>query len=258
MNLATTRPMEPRSESSLPSSGHPDQNGAGARQSATEPAAANAGERGDASAFDLSCDDLALLDFILADEDAPNGGHSEHAVSELVRRYQHSLQVYAWRLTGDRQLAEDVVQEVFVTLLTELERLMPIRYLRALLFRMTTNRCLNARRSRTRRREVSLEVNSGRPGETSMAIGSVLASDEAPVNAQLDHAELTDLVLDALDDLPGRQRSAWVLKVLEHRPYTEIAEILDTTVGNCEVLVHRAARRLSVNRQLQRFMAPGD
>ncbi|MGE0432297.1 MAG: RNA polymerase sigma factor [Planctomycetota bacterium] len=220
-------------------------------------AADDAAEAG--SSFDAGCDDQVLLAAIIAaDTDTPDGpGHGDLAVAELVRRYQSSLQVYAWRLTGDRQLAEDLVQEVFVTLLTELERLMPIRYLRALLFRMTTNRCLNARRSRTRRREVSLEVNSGRPGETSMAIGSVLATEERPVSAQLDHSELTDLVLDALDELPGRQRSAWVLKVLEHRPYSEIAEILDTTVGNCEVLVHRAARRMSVNRALQKFISPG-
>lgn len=179
----------------------------------------------------------------------------ESAFASLVREYQAMLLNYAYRLVGDRQLAEDLVQEVFIALYLELERLMPIRHLPALLLRMTTNRCLNAQRSRNRRKEVPLTTTLP-GGSTSISIRTILAADETPAQAAIDAQELTDLVLDALDELPGRQRSAWVLKVLEQRTYREIAAVLETTTGNAEVLVHRAGKKLAESPALQRFFTP--
>lgn len=197
---------------------------------------------------EIAVTDAERLNRILAGDEAAFGA--------LVEHFQMMLLNYAYRMVGDRQLAEDLVQEVFVALYLELDRLMPIRHLPALLFRMTTNRCLNAKRSRARRREVPLNLRPGGGGSTSIPIQMVLAETDNAAEAAISAQELTELVLDALDELPGRQRSAWVLKVLEQRPTREIADILETSVGNAEVLVHRAGKKLAESPLLQRFLGP--
>jgi RNA polymerase sigma-70 factor (ECF subfamily) len=236
-------------------SGADDNAGApGPDREAADPAPAR--RRRDDSDIDLSADERAeaehdadteLLHRILASD--------ESAFEEIVRRFENRLRNHAYRMLGDRPGAEDVAQEVLIAFFSGLARMMPVRNLAALLYRMTTNRCLNVLRSRSRRREVMLDPQ-GTGMDSTGPIAPVFEADVEPVEAQMSEQEAERLVFEALDGLPPRQRAAWVLKVVEQRPYAEIAEILQTTVGNCEVLVHRAGKRLAASPALRRYFRP--
>jgi RNA polymerase sigma factor (sigma-70 family) len=75
----------------------------------------------------------------------------EHAFSVLVEPYRHELQVHCYRMLGSLQDAEDLVQETFLSAWRGLPGFEERASLRAWLYRIATNRCLNAVRERGRR-----------------------------------------------------------------------------------------------------------
>ncbi|HEY0807416.1 MAG TPA: sigma-70 family RNA polymerase sigma factor [Pseudonocardiaceae bacterium] len=153
------------------------------------------------------------------------------AFERLVIRYQPSMYRLALRMLGDAGHAEDVVQEVFLATWRELPELRTGMALVARLYRMTTNRCLNALRSR---RPTALESDSAcsrRPD---------LKSERATET----HGELAALTI-ALDGLTASQRACWLLREAHGRSYEEIAAILGTSSAAVRGRIARARAQLA-------------
>jgi RNA polymerase sigma factor (sigma-70 family) len=74
-----------------------------------------------------------------------------NAFSELVEPYLHELQVHCYRILGSVQDAEDLLQETLLAAWRGLDRFEERASLRVWLYRIATNRCLNALRDRGRR-----------------------------------------------------------------------------------------------------------
>jgi RNA polymerase sigma-70 factor, ECF subfamily len=138
------------------------------------------------------------------------------AYEELVLRYQGPMFRLALRMLGHRADAEDVVQEVFLTVWRRLPQLQEDSAFVAWLYRMMTNRCLNAIRARRPSADVELDE------QPSGASGS-LPDRAAEVSAQL------TVLTGALDRLTAEQRACWLLREVHGRSYGEIAQILGTT-----------------------------
>src|ERR1700751_6167862 len=78
------------------------------------------------------------------------GGH-EAAFAELADRFGAELQLHCYRIVGSAQDAEDLVQETLLAALRGLERFEGRASLRSWLYRIATNRSLNALRDKSRR-----------------------------------------------------------------------------------------------------------
>jgi RNA polymerase sigma-70 factor, ECF subfamily len=138
------------------------------------------------------------------------------AYEQLVQRYQGQMYRLALRMLANRADAEDVVQEVFLTVWRRLGGLQDDGAFVAWLYRMTTNRCLNVIRARRPSSDVDLdEQPSGSPGSH-------------PDRAAEVAAQLTVLT-GALERLTAEQRACWLLREVHGRSYDEIAQILGTT-----------------------------
>jgi len=138
------------------------------------------------------------------------------AYEELVHRYQGPMYRLALRMLGNRADAEDVLQEVFLSVWRRLDQLADDGAFVAWLYRMTTNRCLNVIRARRPGSDVELdEQPSGSP-------------DASPDRAAEVSAQLTELTT-ALSRLTAEQRACWLLREVHGRSYDEIAQILGTT-----------------------------
>ena len=157
----------------------------------------------------------------------------EEAFRELTDPHRRELQVHCYRILGSTQDAEDMVQETLLAAWRSLESFEGRSSLRAWLYRIATNRCLNALRARSRRPK-ELQPMADPPPPTRLTepiwlepYPDVLLEEgpEARYEAR-ESIELSFIV--ALQYLPPRQRAALVLRDVLGFRTSEVAEMLDT------------------------------
>jgi RNA polymerase sigma-70 factor (TIGR02960 family) len=179
----------------------------------------------------------------------------DEAFRELTEPHRRELQLHCYRILGSTQDAEDAVQETLLAAWRGLEAFEGRASVRSWLYRIATNRCLNALRARGRRpQEVPSMVEPPEPtGRTEPVwvepYPDVLLAelpDRSPGPAARYEAresiELSFIV--ALQHLPPRQRAALVLgDVLGFRT-AEVAELLDTGEASVKGALQRARATL--------------
>lgn len=179
------------------------------------------------------------------------------AFRELTEPYRRELQVHCYRMLGSLQDAEDAVQETLLAAWQGLDGFEGRASIRTWLYRIATNRCLNARRSASRRLAKEWDMPAVEPpeptrfGETpwlepypdSMLDGSVDVGPEARY-AQTESISLA--FITALQVLPPRQLAVLILRDVLGFRAAEVAEMLDTTVESVNSALKRA--RVSMQR----------
>ncbi len=179
----------------------------------------------------------------------------EQAFRELTEPHRRELQLHCYRILGSVHDAEDMVQETLLAAWRSLEAFEGRASVRSWLYRIATNRCLNALRARTRRpREVPAMGDSLPPTRRSVAVWlepspDVLLEDipdrAAGPAARYEARESIELsFIVGLQHLRPRQRAAVVLgDVLGFRT-AEVAEMLDTGEASVKGALQRARATL--------------
>ena len=168
------------------------------------------------------------------------------AFAEMVGPFQRELLVHCYRMLGSVQDAEDALQETLVSAWQNLPDFEGRSSLRTWLYRITTNRCLNVRRSTLRRREMEWNVPDFLPPEPTR-LGEVVWLEPMPTGAAVvepdQHVEQSESIslafLTALQLLPRRQVAVLLLRDLLGFSAAEVAGMLETT----EQGVHSALKR---------------
>jgi RNA polymerase sigma-70 factor (ECF subfamily) len=155
----------------------------------------------------------------------------EAAFDELVRRHQKAVLNIAWRYAGDRALAEDLAQEIFVKVWRARGSYQPSARFSTWLYRIAVNRCLNEIRSRPKRAPLPVEETLEEPAG-------------ARPDDDLGRAEVRDAVRRAVDDLPANQRMAVILSRFHELPYEQIAEAMSVSLEAVKSLLFRARENL--------------
>jgi len=181
---------------------------------------------------------------------------SAAAFEELVRRYQGRLITVLEHLVGNRDLAEDLTQEVFLRVYRSRKTYLPGAKFSTWLFTIANNAALNALRSRSRRREVRLRTqDSARSGVRAMEAVLAASSGLMPTR-QLDKAEMRDVVRMAVEALNDRQRLAVLLSKFEELSYADIAEIMNISPQAIKSLLARA--RCNLREVLEPYLEHGE
>ena len=181
---------------------------------------------------------------------------SAAAFEELMLRYQGRLVTVLEHLVGRRGQAEDLAQEVFLRVYRSRERYTPGARFSTWLFTIANNVALNAKRSRSRRREVNVEpAESGAVGAVPLEQMAQAASGQMPTR-QLDKAELRDVVRLAVATLSERQRMAVLLSKFEEMSYADIGAAMDMTPQAIKSLLSRARENLRT--ALEPYLERGD
>ncbi len=189
------------------------------------------------------------------------------AFAALVGPYQRELQVHCYRFLGSVADAEDALQETLVTAWRSLPGFEGRASIRTWLYRIATTRCLNMRRSASRRPAVIPDVpDVQRPEPT--RLGEVtwlepypdLLLDEVPDSApgpeaRYEAREAISLAfVTALQLLPPRQRAVLILRDVLGFPARQAAAMLDTTEPSVASALKRA--RATLARELPSAGAP--
>jgi len=150
----------------------------------------------------------------------------------LARLYLGDVYGLAFRILGERDLAEDATQEAMINALNGLSRFRGDASFRTWLLRITANSAKSLGRKRWRKREVAI------------TLVEQTASDEPdPEEVTTVRAE-AERVMELLARLPPKQKMAVHLRVSQGLSYAEIGEIIGCSEGAARVNYHLGIKRL--------------
>lgn len=136
---------------------------------------------------------------------------NERAFRELFRQYADVLHNYIHHLTKSHEMAEEVVQDIFLQIWTSRELLGNVRNFRNYLFVISRNHALNVLKKalREKKRQQEWEISNTTP----------LHAEQAP-----DLEPHLSLIEEAIQQLPPQQQKVWVMSRRQGLKYREIAE----------------------------------
>jgi RNA polymerase sigma-70 factor, ECF subfamily len=170
----------------------------------------------------------------------------EEAFTQLYRRNQAQIYRFALRMTGHAWAAEEIVQDVFMTLVREPKKYDPERGpLGAFLYGVARNRVM--KHLERRPREFSLEQQNG-DGTTKVAE----VTDERTPAHWTEIRERRERVHAAVLSLPPEFRETVVLCELEELSYEEAARILECPLGTVRSRLHRGRALLLAKLEMLR------
>jgi RNA polymerase sigma-70 factor (TIGR02960 family) len=186
----------------------------------------------------------------------------DSAFAELIEPHRRELHVHCYRMLGSFQDAEDALQDTLLAGWQGLGGFEGRASVRTWLYRIATNRCLNALRSASRRPAREWDVPGVQPPEPTR-LGEIvwlepypdaLLADaiDAPISpeARYEQTEAISLAfVTALQRLPPRQLAVLILRDVLGFHANEVADMLDSTVESVTSALRRA--RASLQRQRQ-------
>jgi RNA polymerase sigma-70 factor (TIGR02960 family) len=204
----------------------------------------------------------SMTDLVLARAQSGDSG----AFAELTSPYRRELHLHCYRILGSFQDAEDILQETLLSAWQALDRF-DGRSLRAWLYRIATNRCLNYLRDSSRRPKVIAAANPGSPFAGASHSDqpwwlepypdALIDAVEPGPEARYDARESIALSFMAgLQRLPTQQRAALVLRDVLGFSAAEAAEMLDSTPASVNSALQRARAGLEHSRGTDRVTLP--
>jgi RNA polymerase sigma-70 factor (ECF subfamily) len=179
------------------------------------------------------------------------------AFEELMFRYQGRIQSLFRHVIGNRELAEDLTQDVFLRVFRARKSYQPSAKFSTWLFAIANNVALN--QLRTQRRKPETQFGIGGNDDFSEMISNpaetMVAGSESMPTRQLDKSELREMVHLAVEALNERQRMAVLLNRFEGMSYAEIADVMQLSPQAVKSLLCRA--HIQLRNLLQKYIQKG-
>lgn len=173
----------------------------------------------------------------------------ERAFRELVAEHRDRVYNLTYRMLGNRAEAEDVAQEVFITVFKTVDSFREEAKFSTWLYRVAVNHCKNRIKYLARRHDRSkdeLDENAGSVAEAGPP-GPMRRPDRAVEGAQM------EVVLqEAINALDEEHRAVVILREIEDLSIEEICEITGLPDGTVKSRLHRA--RLVLRKKMQRHV----
>ena len=163
------------------------------------------------------------------------------AYQQLITVYKKTVYNTCLNLLQNTEDAEDICQEVFVTVFQSIHQFKGESKLTTWVYRIAVTKSLDYVRMKKRKKRFgfmrsifSEESNEPIYDRPSFIHPGVL----------LENKERTEILFRAIDQLPENQKTAFVLNKLEQLSYVEVAEVMEVTVSSVESLLFRAKQNL--------------
>jgi len=155
------------------------------------------------------------------------------AFDELYNRYAEPIRRFLFQMTWDADIAEDLLQDTFLSLYRARCRYQPTGKFSTFIFQIAKNHCLSAHRKTTS--ESRVEVN---PFE------NIRSNPRIEPEVHLIEGYMQFRIRRAIARLSENQRTVFVLSHFEDMKYAEIAELLNIPVGTVKSRMHAAVTAL--------------
>ena len=183
-------------------------------------------------------------------------GGDAAALEALMDRYGSRVYRLAYGITRNEADAEEVVQDVFLSLFNKIDMFQGRAALGTWVYRVAANAALIKHRGKRYELEVALEEllptfkeDGHREGDRSYLLTDWSGTPEAEVLS----GETRQMLTRALDALPDHYRAVLVLRDVEGLSNEEVSEVVGESVATVKSRLHRA--RMALREQLTRFFA---
>lgn len=173
------------------------------------------------------------------------------AYNRLVLLHQEAVYNVVYRIMGDGDAAADITQDAFLSAYHAISRFTEGSF-KAWLIRIATNACYDEFRRRKRRPQTSLDEIT----DENESAGFLRSDEPGPEQMHL-RREMVQAIQDCLSHLPEDQRVAVVLCDVEGYDYSEIADIITSSLGTVKSRISRARGKLRDCLQGFRELLPG-
>lgn len=152
------------------------------------------------------------------------------AFADLVRRHQDHLFNFLYRMTGNREDAEDLAQETFVRIFRALPRFRSGSPFKPWMYKIAVNLAINHYNAKKPTSQLADEYPSASPFTSPELMAELRETQRA--------------LRRAMRELPEQYRAILLLRHLNDLSYQDIAQALDVPIGTAKVRLHRARKKL--------------
>ncbi len=149
----------------------------------------------------------------------------------LFSRHTRGMINFAWRFVQNRQMAEELAQEIFLRVYESSAGYEAQARFTTWLYRIATNVCLNEVRK--------AQFKADRQAPAAEGEGS------APPDMRLERQAVSRAIRRAMDQLPEKQRAAFILNKYQELSYAEVGGVLGVSESAVKSLIHRAKETLA-------------
>ena len=160
----------------------------------------------------------------------------------LVETYQRMVVNTCLAIVHNKADAEDLAQDVFLEIFRTAQNFRGESKISTWLYRIATNRSLNFVRNKKRKGFFQSLEDTFLGGKNRNSEISENRGDQPDQN--ITDQQRSDMLHQAIDKLPEKQRIAFTLNKYEELPYQQIAEVMEISLASVESLIHRAKKNL--------------
>ena len=169
-------------------------------------------------------------DFVVRCQNGDKG-----AMEALMRHYQQWVYIIAYGMLGNPEDASDMAQDVFLWLWENIGQFQFRSRFSTWLYRIVTNRCINVKDQKKRRKTEPTEIDDSQPW---------VPVDTATPEQSVLLAEQREILQKALAELRDDYRKILILREMQNLSYEELAEVIGCSVGRVKSKLHEARKVL--------------
>lgn len=166
------------------------------------------------------------------------------AFEELLARHRQPLFGYLCRMLKNRELAEDILQEVFIRVIRSRTSYKKSAKFTTWLYRIAHNACIDALRREKYRKTESLSESVGGSEGTGMQLQDVIPSANPGPDEVVAREQLSEALKQCIARLSPEQREVFVLRQYQDLPFQEIARVTRTSESTVKSRMRYALKNL--------------
>lgn len=180
---------------------------------------------------------------------AQNG--DKRAFEELIHKYDKKVMAMAFSFHCNKDDAKDVFQEVFFRAFRSINSFRSESEFSTWLYRISINVCLSYKSKKARKKEVSIDSEIMNNENESLTFSEFIVGKDS-TDKKILNSELSEIMNRAVNKLPAKQKTAFILKHYQEYKISEIAKIVNCSEGAVKRYLFLAIRKL--RKQLAGFV----
>jgi RNA polymerase sigma-70 factor (ECF subfamily) len=176
-------------------------------------------------------------------------GGDNDAFLELVSQYKKKIYYLAYDIMGDHQEAEDISQEVFIKMFRSLKNFRRDAKMSSWLYQITVNASIDSLRKKSSKPKRSIDEFDHLHIQEGLTTG--VSHNFDPVSSA-ESSQIQNHISQALKKITPKERTVFVMRHYNDLKLSEIAEILNVTIGTVKSLLFRAIKKL--RKELSSYM----